>query len=185
MGPTVKFADNLILKVEDDSKARQVLDLYLRNREAFECFEPTRPEDFYTVNYHAVSLYREYKAYQLGTFLRYYIYLFPDEYKIIGSVNFNFINSEGTKFVEIGYKVDVDYQNMGIAYTACTAAMKVIRNDYGITRVDARIHPANLASRRLAEKLGFKPVYTESQWAHVNGRYVHLIRYSLDISDIQ
>lgn len=185
MGPTVKFADNLILKVEDESKAGQVLDLYQRNKEAFECFEPTRPIDFYTQNYHATSLYREHKAYLLGTFLRYYIYLFPNESKIIGSINFNFLNDGNSRFVEMGYKVDVDYQNMGIAYTACLAGMKVIKEDYGITRIDARIHPSNFASKRLAEKLGFKPMYIEPQSAHVNGRYVDLIRYSMDISDIQ
>lgn len=185
MGPTIKFSDNLILKIEDESKAKQVLDLYLRNRACFERFEPTRPDDFYTLEYHRYCLKRELKAYQLGSFLRYYLYLFPDERRIIGSVNFNLLSDGYTHFAEIGYKVDVDYQNMGIAYSACKAGIAVIKQDYGITRIDARIHPKNYASIHLAEKLGFKPLIFEPNSAHVNGKVVDIIRYSLNTSDIQ
>ncbi len=185
MGPMIKFADNLLLKVENETKAADVLAMYLRNKESFEMYEPTRPEGFYTQGFHEVALRREYLSYQLGTFLRYYIYLFPDDKKIIGAINFNFYSHNNESYVEVGYKVDYDYRNIGVAYSACLAGFKVIREDYGINRVDARIHPNNKASLRLVEKLGFKFVQLEEQSAHVNGRYVDLFRYSLDISDIQ
>lgn len=185
MGPMIKFADNLILKVEDESAATAVLNLYLRNKIVFERFEPTRPEDFYTLEYHATSLRRELKAYRLGTFLRYYIYMFPNENRIIGSINCNFLSDGYNRFVEIGYKIDTAFQNKGIAYCACQTVLSVLRKDYGITRVDARIHPDNIPSQKLANKLGFKPVKLEPKSASVNGHYVDLMRYSLDISDIQ
>lgn len=185
MGPMIKFAENLILKVEDEKNAAAVLNLYLRNKISFERFEPTRPSDFYTLEYHITSLRREFKAYSLGAFLRYYIYLFPNDRKIIGSINFNFQHDNNIPYVEMGYKVDSLYQNQGIAFCACKAALSVIKNDYGIKRVDARIHPDNISSKRLAEKLGFSPLRLEPNSAHVNGRYVDLIRYSLDTSDIQ
>lgn len=181
----IKFVDNLILKVEDESAASKVLDLYIRNKECFEQYEPTRPADFYTLKYHITSLRREYKAYKLGTFLRYYIYLFPNESKIIGAINFNFLQDSSGPLVEIGYKLDLDYQGVGIAHIACKAALNVIYREYGISRVDARIHQNNLPSLHLASRLGFKPMYLEPQSAHVNGHYVDLMRYSLDISDIQ
>ena len=75
MGPLIKYTNRLILRVENESKAKQVLDLYLRNRLPFEQYEPTRPASFYTQDYHWSSLHREYIAYTMGTFLRYYIYL--------------------------------------------------------------------------------------------------------------
>ena len=185
MGPMIKFTDNLMLKVENEEKARAVLNLYLRNKECFEEFEPTRPSDFYTEEYHRTSLRREYKAYSLGTFLRYYIYLFPNENNIIGAINFNFYNDSNVPYAEVGYKVDYKYQNMGIAYSACLAGFRVMKDDYGITKIYARIHPDNTPSRHLAEKLGFIPVSYEPKSANVNGRYVDLIRYSLDTSEIQ
>ena len=89
MGPLIKYTNRLILRVENESKAKQVLDLYLRNRLPFEQYEPTRPASFYTQDYHWSSLHREYIAYTMGTFLRYYIYLKDSPDKIIGAIKFN------------------------------------------------------------------------------------------------
>lgn len=185
MGPSVKLSNRIILRVENEASAQKVLNLYLRNKTAFEQFEPTRPADFYTKDYHAAMLRREYKAYQLGTFLRYYIYRTTNPNRIIGSVNFNFFHDAAMPFAEIGYKVDRLYQNQGIGYEACRLGISVIKQDYGINRIDARIHPDNLPSLRLAEKLGFTPVRLEPQSANILGHYVDLMRYSLSTSDTQ
>jgi ribosomal-protein-alanine N-acetyltransferase len=179
MGPTVKLTNNLILRVEDESKASRVLDLYLRNRDCFDAFEPTRPETFYTEEYHVLSLRREYKAYMLGTFLRYYIYSRFDDRQIIGAVNFNMFFDGAESYAEIGYKIDHAHQNRGYAYEACKAGIDILSRDYHIYRIDARIHPDNIASLCLANKLGFKYMAFEPQSANIMGRYMDLIRYTL------
>ena len=178
MGPLIKYTNRLILRVENESKAKQVLDLYLRNRLPFEQYEPTRPSSFYTQDYHRSSLHREYIAYSLGTFLRYYIYLKNRPDKIIGAVNFNIFHTAQEPYAEIGYKIDALYQNRGIAYEACEAALYVLEHDYKIFRVDARIHPENIASVTLATKLGFRPLQFEPQSANILGHYVDLMRYT-------
>ena len=106
MGPLIKYTNRLILRVENESKAKQVLDLYLRNRLPFEQYEPTRPASFYTQDYHWSSLHREYIAYTMGTFLRYYIYLKDRPDKIIGAINFNIFRTSREPYAEIGYKID-------------------------------------------------------------------------------
>lgn len=178
MGPLIKYTKRLLLRVEDSTRAQDVLDLYLRNRYAFELYEPTRPDDFYSLAYHETAMHREYLAYTLGQFLRYYIYLkdYPD--KIVGAINFNFYQGTDGPYVELGYKVDTAYQNVGIAYEACEAGFDVIREHYDIHRVDARIHPDNAASLSLAHKLGFAPVCYEPQSANIMGHYVDLVRHS-------
>lgn len=178
MGPLVKYTNRLILRVENESKAKQVLELYQRNRIPFEQYEPTRPASFYTKDYHWSSLHREYIAYSMGTFLRYYIYLKNRPDKIIGAVNFNIFRTAREPYAEIGYKIDALYQNRGIAYEACMTAMNVISGDYGIHRIDARIHPDNAASMALATKLGFHPLQFEPQSANILGHYVGLMRYT-------
>lgn len=185
MGPYIKYTKNLILQVENESKAKEVLDLYLRNRYVFEQFEPTRPFDFYTIDYHYSMLYREYNAFLRGNFIRYYIYRPSNMSRIIGAINFNIHMDSVEPYAEIGYKIDQLYQNQGLCYEACLACLQVIKNDYGIHKVDARIHPDNKSSIALARKLGFKPLYVEPQSANVMGKYVDLVRYSLTISDIQ
>jgi ribosomal-protein-alanine N-acetyltransferase len=183
MGPTVKLTNNLILRVEDESKAGLVLELYERNRQCFDAFEPTRPESFYTEEYHALSLRREHKAYMLGTFLRYYIYSRFDDRQIIGAVNFNMHFDGAGSYAEIGYKIDKAHQNRGYAYEACAAGIDIVARDYHIYRIDARIHPDNIASLCLAKKLGFKYSQFEPQGANIMGRYMDLLRYSL-IKDV-
>ena len=178
MGPLIKYTNRLILRVENESKAKQVLDLYLRNRLPFEQYEPTRPASFYTQDYHWSSLHREYIAYTMGTFLRYYIYLKDRPDKIIGAINFNIFRTSREPYAEIGYKIDALYQNRGIAYEACEAALYVLEHDYQIHRVDARIHPENIASITLATKLGFRPLQFEPQSANILGHYVDLMRYT-------
>ncbi len=185
MGPEVKYTQNLILKVENESSAEKVLLLYQRNKMVFDRFEPTRPHDFYTSEYHRKMLKREYKAYISGVFLRYYLFLKIRPDRIIGSVNFNLHHDSEGPFAEIGYKIDALHQNQGLAYEACMCAFHVMRNDYGIKRIDARIHPDNISSKKLAEKLGFTMVCLEPKSASIMGRYEDLIRYSVNISDIQ
>ena len=65
------------------------------------------------------------------------------------------------------------------------STFEVIKKHYGINRVDARIHPDNGASKRLAEKIGFMPIRLEPKCANILGKYEDLIRYSVNISDIQ
>lgn len=185
MGPLTLTSDNIILRVENESSAGRVLDMYLRNKYIFEKFEPTRPADFYTIEYHTAMLRREYRSYTSGSFLRYYIYSRRNSSRIIGAVNFNFM-AEGTGiYAEIGYKLDALYQGRGLAHEACCMGIDVIRQYYNVSRIDARIHPDNLASLRLADRLGFKPMRYEPHSANVMGEYVDLIRYSLRSSDTQ
>ena len=185
MGPYIKLTNRLVLRVENETKAKEVLALYQRNRFEFESFEPTRPANFYTLDYHINALRREYKAYTLGTFLRYYIYSADNMSKIIGAVNFNLYRYGETPYAEIGYKMDSLNQRRGYTFEACTAAIDVISTEYGINRIDARIHPDNVASIGLAAKMGFKPLCLEPQSANILGKNVDIIRYTLDTSHIQ
>lgn len=194
MGPSIKLTNRLVLRVENETKAAEVLSMYQRNRLIFERFEPTRPANFYSIDYHEAMLRREYKSYMANSFLRYYIYKNPNISRIIGAVNFNLMrdpnyfsgnNNSPFTHAEIGYKMDVLYQNQGLTYEACMAGIQVMISDYGIRRIDARIHPDNIASIKLAEKMGFIPLQFEPKSANVMGEYVDIMRYTLDTSHIQ
>ena len=187
MGPSVLRTENLILQVETEASAGAVLDLYKRNRGIFDRFEPTRPKDFFTKDFHYQHLIREYKGYTDGDFLRYFIYT-PSSHakgKIIGSVNFNIKNSNLGPYAEIGYKLDLLYQNRGLAYEACYNGIKVMEEYYGIHLFAAHIAPNNYPSIRLAKNLGFFLNSPESLKANVNGYDMLLDLYILDTSDTQ
>lgn len=187
MGPSIQITNRLVLKVETEAKAGEVLSMYLRNRLVFDPVEPTRPANFYTQDYHAAMLRREYKAYMSGTFLRYYIYKASNNSRIIGSVNFNILTDTLSlyRYAEIGYKLDGLYHGRGFAFEACMAGIKVMVSDYGIRRIDARILPGNTPSIKLAKRMGFVPLSYEPKSANIMGCCEDVVRYTLDTSHIQ
>ena len=182
MGPLELITDRLILKVESLENANKILDLYNRNRACFEQYEPTRPRDFYTLEYHQHMLVREIHAYNDGHFVRYYIYKKLNPNMIIGSIN---LNIHSNSIAEMGYKVDYFFHNQGIAREACLAVINMAFKYYKINQIDARIHPTNSASIKLATNLGFHPVRLEKNAANILGTDQDLIRYSLITSAIQ
>ncbi len=185
MVPIETHTKHYILRVENEAKAKNVLDLYLRNRMVFEKYEPTRPSNFYTIDYHTAMLCRERKSYDLGLFVRYYIYSPTNMSRIIGSINFNIYRNEAGDYVEVGYKIDSLYQNQGIAYEVLNHLIPMVSQHYHIYRFDARIHPENYPSIRLAVKLGFTPMHLEPKSANILGQDVDIVRYSLTTSQTQ
>lgn len=185
MGPLELTTKHYILRVIDETEAKHVLDLYLRNRLSFESYEPTRPANFYTIDYHQSMLRRERNAYEQGCFLRYHIYSTSNRKRIIGAINFNIYKNAPESYVEVGYKVDSLYQNQGVATEVLTALLPLVSECYDIHRFDARIHPENYSSIRLATKLGFQPLRLEPKSANILGQNVDIVRYCLKTSQTQ
>lgn len=61
---------------------------------------------------------------------------------------------EGTVDVEVGYHVRADLQGHGYATEAAAACRDHARDVLGIARLIAIIHPDNVPSQRVAEKIG-------------------------------
>ena len=176
--------DGLILQVEKEDIADQLLDFYIRNQKQFERFEPTRPNNFYTLAYQKASLRYEYNEIMHGKCLRYYLYAKEQPDVLIGSVNFSNFVHDPFSHTSIGYKLDHAAQKKGYAYEACTAAIPVIFHDYKIHRIEARVAPDNDPSIRLLERLHFSFEGIEYQGIQIQGTYKDHYRYGL-ISTIQ
>ncbi len=177
MAPLKVYTDRLILRIENSEIADKVLAFYIKNAISFEKYEPTRPEDFYTLEYHQEALTGELSLYDMGSFVRYYIYTQDDPDIIVGALNFNVKYDADRAFVEIGYKIDSDYRNLGIVTEAVKKGMQIMHDHYGIERFDMRILPNNYPSKKVAKKLGFEPVEFEPQSANVLGKQVDVMRF--------
>lgn len=178
------ITNRLILQIEDSTQANAVLNFYNKNKNLFEKFEPTRPKNFYTLNFQTASMQYEYEQILNGKTLRYYIYLRKNPNTLIGILNFSRIEHGPFSRTSIGYKFDSDYHHQGYAYEACQAAIPIIFKNYHIHRIDARVSPNNLPSIRLLERLGFFYEGIEYQGVEVNGQFQDHYRYGL-ISVIQ
>lgn len=178
MGPTGIYTNHLLLRIEDDSKAKDVCDFYIKNMHCFERFEPTRPEQFYTPAYHSYALMHEYRAYLNGNFVRYYIYKKDNPNEIIGALNLNLYFNNTEAYAEVGYKIDVDHQGNGYAKEACLAGFDMLAKHYNIHRVDARVHPDNAASVCIVKALGFNYNCFEPKSVNIMGQDTDIIRYT-------
>jgi RimJ/RimL family protein N-acetyltransferase len=61
---------------------------------------------------------------------------------------------DGTTEIEVGYHVRRSLQGRGYATEAASAARDYARDVLRLDRLVAIIHPANMASQRVAEKIG-------------------------------
>lgn len=177
MAPTIVYTDRLILAIKSSDIAGEVLEFYKKNAKTFERYEPTRPDDFYTLAYHVEAMEGELSLYNMGSFVRYYIFTKEDPDIIVGAVNFNVKFDTDMAFVEIGYKIDSDYRNLGVATEAVRAGIRVMHEHYSINRFDMRILPNNYPSKKVAKKLGFAPVEYEPQSANIMGQQVDVTRF--------
>jgi RimJ/RimL family protein N-acetyltransferase len=64
--------------------------------------------------------------------------------------------------LELGYLVDAAHRRKGLAYEMCCAALGYALETLGAGTVWVRIAPGNIASLKLAQKLGFRRAFPES-----------------------
>lgn len=74
--------------------------------------------------------------------------------EVIGRAGLNV--REGYDLPELGYVIGVPWQGKGVAYEVCKAILEYAKAEFGFDRVMTLIQKENLASVRLAEKLGFE-----------------------------
>jgi [ribosomal protein S5]-alanine N-acetyltransferase len=73
---------------------------------------------------------------------------------LIGYCGFLHWHLDGTDEIEIGYRLHPDYWDKGIATEAAMAVRDHAFRDLKLPRVISLIHPENIPSRRVAEKIG-------------------------------
>jgi ribosomal-protein-alanine N-acetyltransferase len=81
---------------------------------------------------------------------------------------------------EIGYSIVRDFRGRGIASEAVRALIDMAFSEGGLTRVNAYCVPANMPSRRLLERLGFRVEDTLPRGATVNGQIVDVLLHRMD-----
>ena len=73
----------------------------------------------------------------------------------VGDLSFKGLNEDGS--VEIGYGIKAEFQGMGYATEAVTAAANWAMKQAGVLRVEAEAESDNTASQRVLAKCGFVP----------------------------
>jgi [ribosomal protein S5]-alanine N-acetyltransferase len=76
--------------------------------------------------------------------------------KLVGRCGLFASEVDGDTEIELAYLIDVDSASRGLATEAARILTDHASKDLDLKRIVALIHPANLASIRVAEKIGFQ-----------------------------
>jgi [ribosomal protein S5]-alanine N-acetyltransferase len=107
----------------------------------------------------------EYNPYRQNGFGRWAVELKP-ELTFTGWCGLKFIPDENE--VDVGYRFLPEFWGRGLATETGAACCRLGFHSYGLTRIVARIHPENLRSVRVAEKMNMtfekELIYDNAPW---------------------
>ncbi|MHB2024353.1 MAG: GNAT family N-acetyltransferase [Mycobacteriales bacterium] len=83
-----------------------------------------------------------------------------------------------------GYWVDEQVAGRGVMPTALAMGVDHCFRSVGLHRVEANIRPENHASRRVAEKLGFREEGLRHRYLHIAGAYRDHICFAITVEDV-
>jgi ribosomal-protein-alanine N-acetyltransferase len=102
---------------------------------------------------------------------------------LVGQLTVGGISWGSLRSAHIGYWVDQRVAGRGIMPTAVAMA-----TDHcfavGLHRIEINIRPENLASRRVVEKLGFRPEGMRPRYLHIDGDWRDHLSFALTVDEV-
>ncbi|OFI04969.1 putative ribosomal N-acetyltransferase YdaF [Clostridium acetireducens DSM 10703] len=164
----VLSSKNLELKVLTPSKAEEVLNYYINNKEHLKYFEPSRDEDFYTLESQKKNLIESYKQFLNGVSVNFGIY---KDKKFIGKVQLSNIVMGSFKNAFIGYSIDKFEQGKGYMKEAVKLVLNYAFNEIGLHRIEASTLVDNIKSQKVLLGCGFKKIGLNKRYLFINGKW--------------
>lgn len=171
--------ERLILRLPSMDFLRELLEFQIRNRECFEKYEPTRPDNFYTLQYQQSVLKCELRLALKQQTVRFYVFSKKYPQKIIGTVCLHNLMPAPYSCAEVGYKFDAAYQGRGFATEALAMVLSVGFGSLQLHRIFARVMPENTPSIRLLERLHFACEGMEQECLLIQGKWTNHLRYAM------
>ncbi|MFP7493094.1 GNAT family protein [Terribacillus saccharophilus] len=105
-----------------------------------------------------------------------------DDGTIVGTCGFNYRDTANQRG-EIGYEIGKDYWRNGYMSQALYALLEKGFHTLALNRIEAKVEPGNIPSRKLLEKAGFHEEGILRQYERMNGAFLDMVMYSRLRSD--
>ena len=102
---------------------------------------------------------------------------------LVGQLTVGGISWGSLRSAHIGYWVDQRVAGRGIMPTAVAMATDHCF-EVGMHRMEINIRPENLASRRVVEKLGFRPEGLRPRYLHIDGDWRDHLSFALTVDEV-
>lgn len=172
--------DRLRLEVLPQEQGWAVCRFYKDNKDFLEPFEPKRPENFYTSEFHSVNLACEHRGFLNLSHIRYWLFPRnkPTNSVPIGSICFNSIQRGAFQKCAVGYKLSQASCHQGYMLEALSYLLPIILEDLKLHRIEAFVQPDNASSVQLLTRLGFREEGYLCSYAEINGEWKDHLLFS-------
>ena len=156
----------LQLRVLMPEHASLLQDYIVSNRAHLARWEPTRDEDFFSLEKCEERLLANHRLQEAGLAVNFAVCL---EQKMIGICNFSNIVRGAFYACHLGYAIAEQQQGQGYMYEAVQAGIAHMFEQQGLHRVMANYVPENQRSAALLERLGFEKEGYAKSYLKING----------------
>lgn len=178
--PVMNFtyeSEHLIFRVLTSEDAPAVLTFYEENKSFFEPWEASRPDNFYTEAYQRAILNAEYNQIFQKKGVRFHAFLKNNPDVIIGTFCLHNIVYHIFQSCSLGYKVHATYARKGYGTEMVSFALWIAFHELQLHKIEALVHPKNIPSQKLLEKLHFILEGTSLDAVFLNGKWEDHLRY--------
>ena len=103
--------------------------------------------------------------------------------RLVGQLTVGSITWGSLRGAHIGYWIDREFAGRGITPTAVALATDHCFS-IGLHRIEVNIRPENVASRRVAEKLGFRSEGLRPSYLHIDGGWRDHLAFALTADEV-
>lgn len=173
--PLIKLDGKRIsIKLLTPEDSEDLLEYYNRNRSHLEKFEPTREENFYTIECQRSILSESYKQFMQGTTVDFGIY---ENDNFIGKIRVSNIVQGIFKSGIIGYSIDKDFQGKGYMKEAVNLVCDYAFKELDLHRLEASALIGNERSQGVLKGCGFNLLGVNKKYLFINGFWRDHITY--------
>ena len=159
---------NVSLRNLTPMNAEETLEYYKKNKNHLAPFEPTKDNNFYTVEAQKKNLRKSYRELLAGTNID--LGIFKEE-KLIGKIKLSRIIHGSFKNGILGYSIDEDEQGKGYMKESVKLLLKYAFDECDLHRVEASALVNNERSRKVLIQCGFKLIGINEKYLLINGKW--------------
>lgn len=104
---------------------------------------------------------------------------------MVGQLTVAHITWGSMRSASLGYWIDREHAGRGIIPTAVALATDHCFKVAGLHRMEIAMRPENTASRRVAEKLGFRLEGVRPRYLHIDGQWRDHLVYALNAEEVR
>jgi ribosomal-protein-serine acetyltransferase len=170
----LKIDSQLELRSARHEHAQAFADLVVSNHDSLRRYLPaiTQVDSLESAQEHMAHCLKEAEALEL---LEVHIFF---ENQLCGAIRLNYFEHHNQK-VALGYLIDTAHQGKGLVGRSARAMIDFAFNELNMNRIELRCVPENLASVKVAERLGFVQEGRLRQAEMLDQGLVDLLVYSL------